>query len=61
MAHLRLVRLARAHRDLRAADRRTTGVMEVAATWGFAHPGRFAAAYRAVYGTAPSATLREGS
>ncbi|MGW1142279.1 helix-turn-helix transcriptional regulator [Streptomyces zhihengii] len=61
LAHLRLVRLARAHRDLRAADRRTTGVTEVAATWGFAHPGRFAAAYRAVYGTAPSATLREGS
>ncbi|TXS52301.1 helix-turn-helix transcriptional regulator [Streptomyces sp. t39] len=60
LAHLRRVRLARAHRDLAAADRRTTGVMDVAARWGFAHPGRFAAAYREVYGTTPSATLRKG-
>ncbi|MEX5302817.1 helix-turn-helix domain-containing protein [Kocuria sabuli] len=51
-------RLEAAHADLLAADP-TTGstVAEVAARWGFAHQGRFAAAYRPRYGQAPSTTL----
>jgi transcriptional regulator GlxA family with amidase domain len=31
---------------------------EIAARWGFAHPGRFAAIYQGSFGHAPSATLR---
>ncbi|QNP66860.1 helix-turn-helix transcriptional regulator [Streptomyces genisteinicus] len=61
LAHLRRVRLAGAHRELRSADPRAVTVTDVAAAWGFAHPGRFAAAYRKAYGTTPSATLRDAS
>ncbi|NMO88324.1 helix-turn-helix transcriptional regulator [Actinomycetospora sp. TBRC 11914] len=58
MAYLRRVRLDAAHRDLLDADPRGDDtVTTVAARWGFAHPGRFAAAYRAAYGRAPSLTL----
>jgi AraC-like DNA-binding protein len=55
--HLRQVRLARAHRDLRDADPTTTTVACIARRWGFAHTGRFAAAYRLRYGVPPSTTL----
>lgn len=56
--YLRRARLAAAHHDLVAADP-TLGdtVREIAARWGFAHPGRFAAAYRAAYGVYPRHTL----
>ncbi|MFC4901999.1 MULTISPECIES: helix-turn-helix transcriptional regulator [Kocuria] len=56
--YLRRTRLAAAHTDLLRADP-TTGatVREIALRWGFAHPGRFAAAYRAVYGVPPRRTL----
>ncbi|WP_329406389.1 helix-turn-helix transcriptional regulator [Streptomyces sp. NBC_00704] len=58
LAHLRQVRLSHAHRELRAAapDGGTT-VTEVAARWGFFHPGRFAALYREVYRRPPGRTL----
>lgn len=58
MGYLRLVRLDRAHRDLLDADPATTRVQQVAARWGFAHTGRFAAMYREAYGRVPSDTLR---
>jgi AraC-like DNA-binding protein len=52
-------RLRKAHRDLLAADVRDgRTVTEIAARWGFFHPGRFAARYQAVYGVAPSTSLR---
>ena len=56
--YLRRTRLAAAHADLLEADP-TAGdtVREIAVRWGFAHPGRFAAAYRAVYGVPPKRTL----
>ncbi|MFG2819644.1 helix-turn-helix domain-containing protein [Kitasatospora sp. NPDC048365] len=57
LAHLRRVRLDAAHRDLLAADPRTTTVTEIAVRWGFAHPGHFAAHYRDAYRTSPSTTL----
>ncbi|MBM9623886.1 helix-turn-helix transcriptional regulator [Streptomyces zhihengii] len=57
LAHLRRVRLARAHGDLRDAAPHSTSVSEVAARWGFAHAGRFAAGYRGIYGVSPSTTL----
>lgn len=59
LAYLHRVRLEHAHRELQAADP-TNGatVAAIAATWGFAKPGRFAAEYRRVYGQLPSRTLR---
>ncbi|MEU3839513.1 helix-turn-helix transcriptional regulator [Streptomyces sp. NPDC028635] len=58
LGYLRRVRLAHVHQELRAADPAETTVGDIAARWGFAHPGRFAALYREAYGTSPSSTLR---
>ncbi|BCJ47707.1 hypothetical protein GCM10010168_20660 [Actinoplanes ianthinogenes] len=59
MAHLRRIRLDRAHHQLRAA---TAGgretVAAIAVRWGFT-PARFARQYLAAYGQLPSRTLRE--
>ena len=62
MAHLRQVRLRRAHAELvaaspRAGDGSGTTVAAVAARWGFT-PGGFTNAYRAQYGQSPRLTLR---
>ncbi|MEW2299475.1 helix-turn-helix domain-containing protein [Streptomyces sp. NPDC006655] len=60
LAYLQRARLAHAHRDLLAAHPRDGAtVAGIAARWGFAHPGRFAARYRAAYGTSPATTLRD--
>lgn len=57
-AYLRQVRLAHAHRELLAANPASgTTVTEVAARWGFLHPGRFASYHRAAYGCSPYRTL----
>lgn len=59
LGYLQQVRLARAHCELSDAipgDGKT--VAAVAARWGFAKPGRFAAKYREIYGQSPSHTLR---
>lgn len=58
--YLTEVRLGRAHCDLVAADP-TTGVTvaRIAARWGFAHHGRFAARYRARFGVPPGRSLAE--
>ncbi|MFH7598752.1 AraC family transcriptional regulator [Streptomyces racemochromogenes] len=58
LAHLRRVRLARAHAELRSADPATASVTSIAAKWGFGHFGRFAAAHRAAYGVSPVSLLR---
>jgi transcriptional regulator GlxA family with amidase domain len=58
MAYLRLVRLQRAHAELRAAEPRGTTVAAVARHWGFSHVSRFAQAYQRTYGRTPGATLR---
>ncbi|MEX5270715.1 helix-turn-helix transcriptional regulator [Kocuria sabuli] len=56
--YLRRTRLDAAHRDLEDGDpTRGDTVKEIAARWGFAHPGRFAQYYRQIYGTIPSHTL----
>ncbi|WP_461747225.1 AraC family transcriptional regulator [Kocuria sp. U4B] len=54
---LRAARMDAARADLLAADPAVTTVATVAARWGFAHPGRFATAYRQVHGEPPAATL----
>jgi len=58
LAHLRRVRLTHAHHDLLAADP-TDGatVTDIAARWGFYHPGRFASLYRETYRRAPRLAL----
>lgn len=58
LEYLRRVRLDRAHRDLLAADPAVDTVNAIAGRWGFAHAGRFSVAYREMFGTPPSATLR---
>lgn len=58
-AHLRRVRLDRAHHDLHTADStRGATVTAIAHRWGFSNPGRFATEYHAVYGHSPGHTLR---
>jgi AraC-like DNA-binding protein len=56
-ALLTVIRLERARERLQAPDE-TMSVSDVALLSGFAHLGRFASAYRARFGEAPSETLR---
>jgi AraC-like DNA-binding protein len=59
MRYLRERRLDRVREELeRSAD---ASVSDVAMRCGFAHLGRFAAAYRSRFGESPSATARRGS
>ncbi|MUN63779.1 helix-turn-helix domain-containing protein [Kocuria sediminis] len=59
MNHLRSLRLAAAHTELVASDPAAGAtVAAIAARWGFPHPGRFAAEYRAAYGVPPKTTLQ---
>ncbi|WP_144875113.1 AraC family transcriptional regulator [Microbacterium sp. 1.5R] len=57
MAFLRSARLSAAHQELLGADPARTTVAEIAHRWGFAHLGRFAAAYKDAYGETPRATI----
>jgi AraC family transcriptional regulator, ethanolamine operon transcriptional activator len=52
-----LARLNAARHDLLRNDIHTVSVTEVASRWGFYHFGRFSAAYRRLFGEAPSATI----
>lgn len=54
--YLRAVRLSGAHEELISGAPGT--VAEIARRWGFNHPSRFAAYYRARYGRAPYETAR---
>ncbi|WP_167458959.1 MULTISPECIES: helix-turn-helix domain-containing protein [Streptomyces] len=49
---------SRAHEELARADARCTTVSAIAGKWGFAHHGRFARAYRELFGESPAQTLR---
>ena len=55
--YLRLRRLSTVHAVLRRADPTTASVADLARRFGFSELGRFAAAYRKVFGETPSATL----
>jgi AraC-like DNA-binding protein len=55
--YLRLQRLGMVRAALRHADAATISVSEIAIRHGFRQLGRFAAAYRVVFGEAPSTTL----
>jgi AraC-like DNA-binding protein len=58
MSYLRDSRLRRADAELRAADAADDTVAAIARRWGFAHQGRFAAAYETRFGQPPGRTLR---
>jgi AraC-like DNA-binding protein len=58
MAYVRVVRLRRAHRDLRSADPTHNTVAAIAHRWGFTNRSRFAAAHKTMYGETPLQTLR---
>jgi AraC-like DNA-binding protein len=58
MAYVRMIRLRRAHRDLRSADPARSTVAAVAHRWGFTHLGRFAAAHKTMFGETPLQALR---
>ncbi|MBQ1018712.1 helix-turn-helix transcriptional regulator [Micromonospora sp. D93] len=58
MAHLRRIRLVRAHHDLVRADPRQETVSAIASRWGFASHSRFTARYHASYGVPPRETLQ---
>ena len=55
--YARLRRLNRARSALLEADHEATSVAEIARSHGFSEPGRFAVAYRVLFGEAPLATL----
>ncbi|RZT78084.1 helix-turn-helix protein [Micromonospora violae] len=57
MAHLRRIRLVRAHHDLVRADPHQETVSAIASRWGFASHSRFTARYHASYGVPPRETL----
>jgi AraC-like DNA-binding protein len=50
-------RMQLAHRELRRAEPNATTVTEVAACYGFWHFGRFASAYKSLFGELPLVTL----
>jgi len=50
-------RLNMVRKQLRARDRRTVKIADVANDWGFWHMGQFAADYRALFGELPSETF----
>jgi transcriptional regulator GlxA family with amidase domain len=58
--YLRLLRYAKARRDLINADPERTTVTDIAAKWHFWHFGRFSVEYKSLYGESPSETLSKG-
>ncbi|MGN8050918.1 AraC family transcriptional regulator [Curtobacterium sp. 22159] len=58
LTYLRQVRLDRVRAELLDADPQAGAVGDVARRWGFAHLGRFSAAYAERFGEYPKQTLR---
>jgi AraC-like DNA-binding protein len=59
--YLLLRRLNMARSALRRADPANASVAEIAQTYQFQEPGRFAVTYRTIFGELPSTTLRRAS
>lgn len=61
LAYVRRVRLSHAHDELAAAEPGDgSTVTDIAARWGFYHPGRFATLYQRSYDRSPRRTLHDG-
>ena len=58
LTYLRQVRLDRVRAELHTVDSQAGAVGDVARRWGFAHLGRFSAAYAERFGEYPKETLR---
>ncbi|MCS6586946.1 helix-turn-helix transcriptional regulator [Curtobacterium flaccumfaciens pv. flaccumfaciens] len=58
LTYVRDIRLSHIHDELRASDRGSVQVQEVARRWGFGHMGRFSSTYAARYNEYPRQTLR---
>lgn len=58
LTYLRQVRLDRVRAELLEADPQSGAVGDIARRWGFAHLGRFSAAYAERFGEYPKQTLR---
>ncbi|GAA1493742.1 helix-turn-helix transcriptional regulator [Curtobacterium herbarum] len=58
LRYVQHVRLERVRHELLQTDATTGSVQAVARVWGFAHLGRFSAAYRNAFGEYPRETLR---
>ena len=58
MKYILQARLAKVHQAL-SEPTQTKNVTQIASQWNFSQLGRFAAAYKNVYGESPSATLRK--
>lgn len=56
--YLRLARLNAVRREIRRTPAAQAGVHDLAARWGFWHPGAFAVDYRRQFGERPSETAR---
>ena len=55
--YLRLLRYAKARRDLLNSNPKKTSVTDIAAKWHFWHFGRFSVDYKRLYGESPSESL----
>jgi AraC-like DNA-binding protein len=61
LEYIQLRRLNHARSAISRADLETTSIAGIARSHGFSEPGRFAGAYRALFGETPSATLMRNS
>jgi AraC-like DNA-binding protein len=61
LEYMQLRRLNRARAAISRADHETASIAGIARSHGFSEPGRFAGAYRALFGESPSATLMRNS
>ncbi len=59
MEYLKAQRLLSVRRSLKAADPKTTSVVEIARKYGFWSGGHFARDYKQMFGELPSETLKQ--
>lgn len=58
LEYLRVARLHGVRRELKSTQRSAASIQDIAARWGFWHPGHFTTHYRQLFGCRPSETPR---